>query len=258
MTTVSESQVGGSACMATATAGTPVAMSRLNSLWTLFWLTFRQHLHGRRWMAVALLFLLPGLLATLIRATNAAVPSLFLEFVLFWMLIPQALLPLAALLYASGIIQDEQEDQTITYLLVRPIPKWWLYCIKMAATWTITVLLVLALTIVTFAAIYAGSGADLNEIMFRCAAASAILALAAVAYCSTAASSARSASSRAVRSSSASYTWRLSKACWPASRLACAGEPWFTTHAFSRIARWTSSSPGPAAGKATSRQSHGS
>ena len=88
---------------------------------------------------------------------------MFLEFVLLWILIPQALLPLVALLYASGIIQDEQEEQTITYLLIRPIPKWLMYCVKMAATWTTTVVLVIALTVLTFAAIYAGTGADLAD-----------------------------------------------------------------------------------------------
>jgi ABC-2 type transport system permease protein len=112
------------------------------------------------------------------------VPSLFLEFVLSWILIPQALLPLVALLYASGIIQDEQEEQTITYLLVRPISKWMLYWIKMAATWTTTVLLVIVLTALTYAAVYVGAGTDFATASLRCLKAAAILSLAAVAYCS--------------------------------------------------------------------------
>ena len=41
--------------------------------------------------------------------------------------IPHALAPLAALLYSAGIIQDEVEDQTLTYLLLRPLPRWALY-----------------------------------------------------------------------------------------------------------------------------------
>ena len=121
-------------------------------------LTLRQHLHGKRWMVLALLFLLPAGLAILVARDGADVPGRFLEFVLMWILIPQALLPLVALLYASGIIQDEQEEQTITYLLIRPIPKWLMYAVKMAATWTTTVLLVIALTVLTYAAIYVQSG----------------------------------------------------------------------------------------------------
>ena len=42
-------------------------------------------------------------------------------------LIPHALAPLAALFYAAGIIQDEVEEQTLTYLLLRPLPRWALY-----------------------------------------------------------------------------------------------------------------------------------
>jgi ABC-2 type transport system permease protein len=158
--------------------------SRIGACATLYFLTLRQHLHGRRWIALALLFLLPAGLATLLRSTGSNAPGLFLEFVLLWVLIPQALLPLVALLYASGIIQDEQEDQTITYLLVRPIPKWLIYMVKMVATWTTTVLLVIALTVLTFSAIYINSDVELANVSYRCFVASAILSLAAVAYCS--------------------------------------------------------------------------
>ena len=40
-----------------------------------------------------------------------------------------------------GIVQDEQEEQTMTYLLIRPIPKWALYSVKLLATLTTTVIL---------------------------------------------------------------------------------------------------------------------
>ncbi|HJQ81633.1 MAG TPA: ABC transporter permease subunit [Lacipirellulaceae bacterium] len=158
--------------------------SRLGAWWTLYWLTLRQHLHGKRWMAVALAFILPAGLAILIRTGNAEVPPRFLEFGLMWVLIPQALLPLTSLLYSSGIVQDEQEEQTITYLLTRPTPKWLIYLIKLAATWTTTVVLVIALTALTSAAIYAATDADINETTLRSLKIAAILSLAAITYCS--------------------------------------------------------------------------
>jgi ABC-2 type transport system permease protein len=164
--------------------GSTLGSSHVGACWTLYLLTLRQHLHGKRWMAAALLFLLPVGLAIMIRLTAAGVPNLLLEFVLLWILVPQALLPLVALLYSSGIVQDEQEEQTITYLLIRPISKPVLYVIKMAATWTTTALLTVVLTFMTYAAIYAGSGADINVWLLRCMKAAAILSLAAVAYCS--------------------------------------------------------------------------
>jgi ABC-2 type transport system permease protein len=155
------------------------------SCWTLYLLTLRQHLHGRRWMVVALLFLLPAGLAILMRATaGIRAPSVFREFLLCWILIPQALLPLVALLYSSGIIQDEQEEQTITYLLIRPIPKWLLYWIKMAATWSTTVLMVIVLVVLTFAAVHLRSETDLATATLRCVKAAGILSLAVITYCS--------------------------------------------------------------------------
>jgi ABC-2 type transport system permease protein len=159
-------------------------MSRVAACWTLYWLTLRQHLHGKRWMAVALLFVLPVGLAVLIRSVNPDVPERFIEFALLWILIPQALLPLVSLLYASGIVQDEQEEQTITYLLTRPIPKWLLYLIKLAATWTTTVVLVMTLTALTCAAIYFGAETDLSETAWRCLKAAGILSIAVITYCS--------------------------------------------------------------------------
>lgn len=159
-------------------------MSRVGAWWTLYWLTLRQHLHGKRWMAVALAFILPAGLAILIRSANPEVPTRFVEFGMLWVLIPQALLPLVSLLYASGIVQDEQEEQTITYLLTRPTPKWLIYVIKLAATWTTTVVLVIALTALTSAAIYAGTDADIRETTLRCSKIAAILSLAAITYCS--------------------------------------------------------------------------
>jgi ABC-2 type transport system permease protein len=169
-----------------APSGADVAIrtSAVRSCWALYSLTIRQHLHGKRWIAAVLLFLTPAGLATLIRATGAPVPSLLLEFVLAWMLIPQALLPFVALLYASGIIQDEVEEQTITYLLIRPIPKSLLYVTKLAATWTTSILLVAFLTISTYIAIYAASDADFNAVALRGLKAGAIFSLATIAYCS--------------------------------------------------------------------------
>ncbi len=159
-------------------------VSRLGSCWTLYLLTLRQHLHGRRWIALAVLFMLPAGLAVVIQSTRARAPDTFLDFLLSWILIPQALLPLIALLYASGIIQDEQEDQTITYLLIRPLPKWLLYIVKMIATWTTTVVLVVLLTVLTYAAIYIRSDVPVADVAARCFKTAAIQSLAVVTYCS--------------------------------------------------------------------------
>jgi len=166
---------------------TPLAArggSRLTPLVTLYLLTLRRYLHGKRWMVMAGLFLLPAGLALLIRATSRDVQPMRLDFLLAFMFIPQALLPLVALVYASGMIQDEQEEQTITYLLVRPIPKWALYCVKLLATITTAVLLTIVFTVLTYAAIYIGADSRVKDVPLRCLQAAGIHSLAVVAYCS--------------------------------------------------------------------------
>lgn len=155
----------------------------LTAMAALYRLTVRQHLHGRRWMVMTLLFLLPAGLAVLIRATAPDAPSIGIEFIIAFFLIPQALLPLIALVYASGIIQDEQEDQTLTYLLVRPISRWAIYVVKLLATLTTTVVLTAIFTVLTYATIYLGSGSGFGDVARRCLTAIGIHGLAVVTYC---------------------------------------------------------------------------
>jgi ABC-2 type transport system permease protein len=161
----------------------PAKGSSLAALWTLYTLTLRQHQHGKRWIAMAALMLLPAGLAVLVRDTAPNVPSVWLEFLFVFMLIPQALLPLAALIYASGMIRDEQEEQTFTYLLIRPIPKWAIYTVKLLATVTTTVLLTCVFTTLTYAVIYFGVHGQTANIITRSLQASGIHALAITAYC---------------------------------------------------------------------------
>jgi ABC-2 type transport system permease protein len=159
--------------------------SRLVALWALYVLSLRQHLNGRRWMIAMLLFMLPGALALVVRITAPDVPSIALEFMFSFLFVPQAILPLLALLYASGMIQDEQENQTLTYLLIRPISKWALYIVKLLATLTTTVALTAIFTVILYAAIYIGAKEiGQMDVPLRCLKAVAIHSLAVISYCS--------------------------------------------------------------------------
>src|SRR5690348_4627308 len=89
----------------------------LRALAALFGLTLRQHARGRRLLILIVLFALPSAVAILARVTNEQASTEKLSFGLLFTLLPHALAPLAALLYASGMIQDEVEEQTLTYLL---------------------------------------------------------------------------------------------------------------------------------------------
>src|SRR4051794_6585523 len=87
------------------------------ALLALFVLTLRQHLRGRRLLVLSLLFLLPSALAVMVRCLPHAPLPQDLEFAFVFSIIPHTLAPLTALLFAAGILQDEVEDQTLTYLL---------------------------------------------------------------------------------------------------------------------------------------------
>src|SRR5262249_27778985 len=109
------------------------------SIWgSVFWLTIRQQCRARRLIILSVLFALPSAIAILARYFQPDTNPPSLEYGLIFILIPHALLPLTALLYASGMIQDEIEEQTLTYLLIRPLPKWALYLAKLAATVVVT------------------------------------------------------------------------------------------------------------------------
>ena len=162
----------------------PIASGgQLSRLWTLYSLSLRQHLHGKRWMVMVLLLLLPAGLALLIRGTAPDVTSAELEFPLIYLLIPQAFLPLTALIYASGIIQDEQEDQTITYLLIRPIPKSAIYIVKLLAALTTTVIITAIFCVLTYSAIFLGRDSGGVNVPQRCLQTIGIQSLAMIAYC---------------------------------------------------------------------------
>jgi ABC-2 type transport system permease protein len=155
----------------------------LSALWALYVLTLRQYSHGKRWMVVAGLFLLPSVLAILLRTTATQLPPLAIEFLLVFMFIPQAILPLVALLYSSSMIHDELEEQTITYLLIRPLPKFALYLVKLLATITATVALTVVFTTLAYGVIYLGADSSVPDVPLRAAKAAAIHSLAVIAYC---------------------------------------------------------------------------
>jgi ABC-2 type transport system permease protein len=155
----------------------------LAALTALYTLTLRQHLHGKRWVVLGALFLTPAALAGIVRATAPEALPVELEFLFVFMFIPQALLPLVALLYGSGIVLDEQEEQTFTYLLIRPMPRWAIYAVKVLATVTTAVVLTAVFTTLTYLVIYLGADAGGQNVPLRCLKAVGIHALAVATYC---------------------------------------------------------------------------
>ena len=113
-------------------------LPNFRALAALLVLALRQQVRGWRLVVLCLLFLLPGALAVLVYLTvpvrsRGSTPAEVLDFQFLFNLIPHALAPLAALLCAGGIIRDEVEEQTLTYVLLRPLPRTAIYAVKLLA-----------------------------------------------------------------------------------------------------------------------------
>ena len=161
----------------------------IRALAALLALALRQQARGWRLVVLGLLFLLPGGLATMQYLTSSLWslgdnPAGDLDFVFIFYLIPHALAPLAALLCAGGIIRDEVEEQTLTYVLLRPLPRTAIYIIKLLAALVASALLTCFFTVATFFYIALITKVPIDAELFRQAAKiAAIFSLAQVAYC---------------------------------------------------------------------------
>ena len=156
-----------------------------SALATLFQLTLRQQIHGRRLIVLTCLYLLPLGLVILVRSLESHYRAAEAEIALLFYLVPHTLVPLTALLYATGMIHDEVEEQTLTYLLVRPLPKWGIYLTKLLAIMLLTMAIAAFFTSVTYVGVYWGDPELWGAIVpTRALQVSGTTCLALVAYCS--------------------------------------------------------------------------
>jgi ABC-2 type transport system permease protein len=112
----------------------------------------RIQLKSRRLVATALLGLFPVLICVilvLIRSTledhDVSLSRLYPQVSFFLYL--HFILPILAVFAGSSLIGDEIEEQTLPYLVVRPIPKWWWLAAKFLAQYVIlAAILLISLT----------------------------------------------------------------------------------------------------------------
>ena len=126
------------------------------ALVTVVRLTVARQNRGLRLAVLAALFALPILLAVLIRQYQTPYRPAPVESGLIFGLIFTALVPLSALLLASGMVQDDVEEQTLTYLLIRPIARWAIYLAKLVGTVLVSWIRAAIFTIGTLVTIYWG------------------------------------------------------------------------------------------------------
>jgi ABC-2 type transport system permease protein len=135
----------------------PVRLSRrvpLSALAALLEITAARQVRGRRLLILCVVFALPILFAVLAHRFQDPYQLEDVEAALVLGLILNAFLPLSALLLSSGMVQDDVEEQTLTYLLIRPIPRWLIYLVKVAGTWLVLTLLNALFTAAALVAVY--------------------------------------------------------------------------------------------------------
>jgi ABC-2 type transport system permease protein len=146
----------------------PVPLSHRVSFWailTVVRITVARQGRGIRLLILAVLFSLPIAIAVLTRQFQSPYDPDSIEGALIFGLIFQALLPVSALLFASGMVQDDIEEQTLTYFLIRPIPRWTIYLAKLLGTFVVTAIRAVIFTLATLVAIYWGEDGLIRPVL---------------------------------------------------------------------------------------------
>jgi ABC-2 type transport system permease protein len=155
----------------------------LAAILTVVRITIARQSRGSRLLILALLFSLPIVVAVLTRNYQNPYRPESVESVLIFGLIFSALVPLSALLFATGMVQDDIEEQTLTYFLIRPIPRWAVYLAKLLATFLVAALRAVVFTIGTLVAVHWGEEGLVKSVMLeRAPIIAALLALSLSAY----------------------------------------------------------------------------
>jgi ABC-2 type transport system permease protein len=153
----------------------------LRSCMTLFRISMDRNGRSKKMMALAAIFCIPWILALVIRhflqGDSGAMqidsvtgrPHLYTmgETGLILTIFPYALVPLACLFYGVGMVQDEIEEQTLTYLLIRPIPRWSIYIVKLLAAALSLMLLAAVFIPVSYLAAFLGYEGFWSEILVQ-------------------------------------------------------------------------------------------
>lgn len=133
---------------------------------TLFWLTFRRLISSKRGLATAALAAVPLILAIALALGGVEGFDIVL---LQRVLIPlefQVVVVFVALVHATALVREEIEDETITYLLLRPLSKPAMAAYKYLAYFAAVLLLLLPPLALTYVATQAYAaqplGADLD------------------------------------------------------------------------------------------------
>ncbi len=131
--------------------------------------TLRGALGRRRTVLIALLAVVPVLIAAIIRVGGTTSDAASLTAGLLDALLVATVLPLVALVFGTGVLGSELDDGTAVYLLVKPIERWRIVLSKAVVAAGITIALVVPSTLVAGLVVGAGRGGETIAIAFAVA-----------------------------------------------------------------------------------------
>jgi ABC-2 type transport system permease protein len=137
--------------------------------WPIMLVTLRGALGRRRTVLIALLALLPVLIAVIIRVGGTTSDAASLTAGLLDGLLVATVLPLVALVFGTGVLGAELDDGTAVYLLVKPIDRWRIVVSKAAVAAAITIALIVPSTLLSGLVVGGGRGGESVAIAFAVA-----------------------------------------------------------------------------------------
>lgn len=159
------------------------AWRNLAAISALFAATVSRLCRAKRLLILLVLYLLPSVIVLFARSQGETMEVERADFFLMLNLLPNAIVPFTALLLASGLIQDEVEEQTLTYLIVRPLPRALIYVTKLVAAIVVTSLAASVCTFINELVIHGSDAATRDTALQRAAVLSGLYALSLCAYC---------------------------------------------------------------------------
>ncbi|MFW6174299.1 MAG: ABC transporter permease [Chloroflexota bacterium] len=115
------------------------------TLLDIFLLSLRQTARPRRLMVILLIAAVPVALSAIARLNPpGGSPDQFRDTVLMGPLVLAAVMPIVTLVFCTATFGQEMEDRTLSFLLLKPIPRWAVVLPKLAASMLTSAAVVLA------------------------------------------------------------------------------------------------------------------
>jgi len=138
-------------------------------IWPIVVVTLRGVLGRRRTILVALLAVVPVLIAAVIRVGGTSTDGATLTAGLLNGLLVTTVLPLVALVFGTSVLGSELDDGTAVYLLVKPIERWRIVISKAAVAAGVTMALVVPSALLAGLVVGGGRGGESIAIGFAVA-----------------------------------------------------------------------------------------